>query len=205
MYVSDKKIEEALQIFKKFNGVMRTREALREGIYKRTLYYMRDNGYLKLLQRGVYQLADKDDLSNPDLIIVTQKIPAAVICLISALDFHNLTDQIPHHIHIALPRTRRDPVLEYPPLKVYRFSDKTINEGVETHLIDGIKVRIFNPAKTIADCFKFRNKIGLDVAIDALKRGVRQQKVTFRDLNKYARICKVDKVIKPYLELLGHE
>ena len=202
MYVSKEKIEEAIRIFKEHNGIMRTSEALDSGIYRRTLYYMRDDGYLTKLQRGVYQLSDKEPLGYPDLVIVAQKIPAAVICLISALDLHELTDQIPHQVHIALPRTSRDPVMETPPIKVYRFSEETLNAGVDTQKIDGVDINVFNPAKTIADCFKFRNQIGKDVAIEALKEGIKAQKATYQDILKYAEVCRVKNVITPYLEIL---
>jgi predicted transcriptional regulator of viral defense system len=204
MYVSDKKVAEALRTFKEHGGVMRTSEALETGIYRRTLYYMRDHGYLQKLERGVYQLKEKGPLSQPDLIIIARKIPDAIVCLISALDIHEMTDEIPHKIHIALPRTSRNPTIDYPPINVYRFSDETLNSGVIKKEIDGISVKLFNPAKTIADCFKFRNQIGLDVAIEALKRGINEGKATYKDIIKYARLCKVEKVIKPYLEAIGH-
>lgn len=204
MYVSNHKIEDTVRIFKEHQGVMRTAEALHAGISPRTLYYMRDEGYLTQLERGVYQLQDKEPLSNPDLVIVARKIPEAVVCLISALDLHDITDEIPHKVHIALPRTSRNPTLDYPPVNVYRFSDKTLSAGVDAKQFDGISVKVFNPAKTIADCFKFRNQIGLDVAIEALKRGVNEGKASYGDIVKYAKLCKVEKVIKPYLETVGH-
>lgn len=204
MYVSTDKIEDAVRIFKEHQGVMRTAEALDAGIYPRTLYHMRDEGYLTQLERGVYQLQDSEPLSNPDFIIVSRKIPDAVICLISALDLHKMTDEIPHKVHIALPRTSRNPSLDYPPVSVYRFSDETLIAGVETKPFDGISVKVFTPAKTIADCFKFRNQIGLDIAIEALKRGVNERKATYGDIMKYAKLCKVERVIKPYLETIGH-
>lgn len=204
MYVSNQKIEEAIRVFEDHQGIMRTSEALEAGIYRRTLYHMRDHGYLEQLGRGVYKLKEKEPLSNPDLVIVVRKIPDAVICLISALDIHDMTDEIPHKVHIALSRTSRTPVMDYPPVNVYRYSDETLKAGVEIKQIDGISVNVFNPAKTIADCFKFRNQIGLDVAIEALKRGINEGKTTYGDIVKYAKLCKVERVIKPYLETVGH-
>lgn len=204
MYVSKDKIEEAIRIFKEHNGIMRTSEALDAGIYRRTLYFMRDEGYLTMLQRGVYQLSEKEPLGYPDLVIVAQKIPNAVICLISALDIHELTDQIPHQVHIALPRTSRDPVMNYPPIKVYRFSEETLKAGVDIQNIDGVDIKVFNPVKTIADCFKFRNQIGKDVAIEALKEGIKTKKATYQEILKYAELCKVKNVIQPYLEAIAH-
>ncbi len=204
MYVSNQKIEEAIRVFEDHQGIMRTSEALEAGIYRRTLYHMRDHGYLEQLGRGVYKLKEKEPLSNPDLVIVVRKIPDAVICLISALDIHDMTDEIPHKVHIALSRTSRTPVMDYPPVNVYRYSDETLKAGVEIKKIDGISVNVFNPAKTIADCFKFRNQIGLDVAIEALKRGINEGKATYGAIVKYAKLCKVERVIKPYLETVGH-
>lgn len=202
MYVSKEKIKEAIRVFEEHNGIMRTSEALDAGIYQRTLYFMRDEGYLTKLQRGVYQLNKREPLGYPDLVIVAQKIPAAIICLISALDLHELTDQIPHQVDIALPRTSRDPVMDYPPIKVYRFSEETQEAGVDIQKIDGVDINVFNPAKTIADCFKFRNQIGKEVATEALKEGIRTQKATYQEILKYAKLCRVKKIVKPYLEIL---
>ncbi|MFD2530971.1 type IV toxin-antitoxin system AbiEi family antitoxin domain-containing protein [Gracilimonas halophila] len=204
MYVSNNKIEDAVRIFKEYQGVMRTAEALDAGISPRTLYYMRDEGYLTQLERGVYQLQNKEPLSNPDLVIVARKIPEAVVCLISALDLHDITDEIPHKVHIALPRTSRNPTLDYPPVNVYRFSEKTLSAGVQTKQFDGISLKVFNPAKTIADCFKFRNQIGLDVAIEALKRGISDGKATYKEILKFAEMCRVKNVITPYCTALGN-
>jgi len=204
MYVSEPKIEKAVSLFKEHGGVMRTSEAEKAGIHNRTLYHMLENGYISKLERGVYKLVAKGQLSNPDLAIVATKIPKARVCLISALDFHDMTTEIPHSVHIALPRTSRDPSLDYPPLAVYRFSGKSLTDGVKEHEIDGIKVQVYNPAKTIADCFKFRNKIGKDIAIEALERGIRDGKASYKDVLRYAEICRVKTVIKPYLESIAN-
>lgn len=204
MSVSTDKIEETIRLFRDQGGIMRTAQALDAGISPRTLYHMRDEEYLIQLGRGLFQLKDKEPLSNPDVVFISRKIPEAVVCLISALDLHEMTDEIPHQVHIALPRTSRNPILDYPPVHIYRFSDKTRLAGVETKRFDGISVKVFNPAKTIADCFKFRNQIGLDVAIEALQRGIKEGKASFVDILKYAKLCSVEKVIKPYLETLAH-
>ncbi|WP_441001474.1 type IV toxin-antitoxin system AbiEi family antitoxin domain-containing protein [Fodinibius sp. SL11] len=204
MYVSDEKIEEAINVFKQQNGVLRMSEALDKGIYRRTLYHMLEHGYITKLERGVYKLKDKGPLSNPDLAIVATKIPKARVCLVSALDFHEMTTEIPHSVHIALPRTSRDPKLDYPPLSVYRFSGKSLTEGVKEYEIDNIKVQLYSPAKTIADCFKFRNKIGQDIAIEALERGVKEGKASYKDILHYAEICRVKTVIKPYMESIAN-
>lgn len=205
MPVSQEKIKEAISLFENNGGIMRTSEALEEGIHSRTLYWMRDHGYLNKLERGVYQISDNEPLSNPDLAVLGTKIPSARVCLISALDFHDMTTEVPHQVHIALSRSQRDPQLDYPPVRVYRFSGKSLTEGIGKHEIDGVDVQIYNPAKTIADCFKFRNKIGKDIAIEALKTGIKEQKATYADIIEYSKICRVENIIRPYLETIAHE
>src|SRR5699024_2016992 len=179
MYVSEEKINHAISAFNKHGGILRTSEALDAGIYSRTLYYMAEEGIITKLERGVYKLADADTLSNPDWAIIAKKVPKATLCLISALDFHQMTTEIPHQVHIALPRTSRNPTLDHPPIKVYRFSGESLTEGIQIHDVNGVEVKVYNPAKTIADCFKFRNKIGLDIAIEALKQGVEEGKASY--------------------------
>lgn len=205
MSVSDKKVNEAIALFKEHGGIMRTSEALNEGIHSRTLYWMHHHGYLKMLERGVYQIEGKEPLSNPDLALVGTKVPEAKICLISALDFHELTSEIPHKVHIALPRRHWKPKLDYPPIQVYWFSGRSLTEGIENHKADGVEIQIYNPAKTIADSFKFRNRIGMEIALEALKNGLTKGKATYSDILKYAKICRVENVIRPYLETIAHE
>jgi len=192
--------EWAKQVFKKHGGTMRTREIQAEGIHPRTLYALRDAGTLERLSRGLYRLAELPPLSEPDLSTVAKRIPNAVVCLVSALALHELTTQIPHVVHIALPRTARYPILEHPPLQVYLFSKAAFEAGIETKNFDGVSIRVYNAEKTLADCFKYRNKLGIDVVIEALrkyraKRGARLQRVL-----EYARICRVERVMRPYLE-----
>lgn len=195
-------IQEVVNLFKKRKGVLRTSEILAENVHPRTLYKMRDEGILIQLERGVYKLNDNQPLSNPDFAIIAARIPSAKICLISALDFHEMTREIPHKVHIALSRTQRDPKLDQPPIEVYRFDDKSLSAGIEEYGIDGLTVQIYNPAKTIADCFKFRNQIGKEIALEALKNGIRQRKASYKDILKYAKICRVENVMKPYLEAI---
>ncbi len=204
MYVSEAKIEEAIKLFRERGEILRTSEAEKAGIHNRTLYYMLDNGYIDKLERGLYQLSDKETLSNSDLVIVAKKIPKARICLISALVYHEMTSEIPHKVHIALPATSRNPRLEHPPIKVYLFCGESLTKGVKRHKSDGVEINVYNPAKTIADCFKFRNKIGLDIAIEALENGINEGKASYADIIKYAKICRVQNVIKPYLETIAH-
>jgi len=197
-----KSIQDAINLFREHGGTLRTSEALRLGIHPRTLYAMRDSGLLEQLSRGLYRLADLPPLSNPDLATVALKVPQAVICLISALAFHELTTQIPHAVDIALPRRAERPRLDYPPLRIFWFSGLAWSEGIETHRFDEIPVRIYNPEKSVADSFKFRRKIGLDVALEALKLYRQHQHLDVSKLLHYARICRVEKVMKPYLEAL---
>jgi predicted transcriptional regulator of viral defense system len=200
MYTSKEKIRKALNLFKDQGGMLRTSEVLSAGIHPRTLYKLRDEGYIIKLDRGVYKLNDHASLSNPDFAIVAARVPNAKICLLSALDFHEMTKEIPHKVHIAIARTQRDPKIDYPPIEIYRFTDESLTEGVELHEIDGLTIQVYNPAKTIADCFKFRNKIGKEIALEALRRGLEEKNVEVKEILKYAKICRVDNVIKPYLE-----
>ena len=127
-------------------------------------------------------------------------MPQSVICLISALAFHELTTQIPHEVHLALTRTSREPVLEYPPIRIYRFSKESFAAGIEIHFIDDVSVRIYSAEKTLADCFKFRNKIGLDVALESLRMYRARRRPELQKVLEFARICRVEKVVRPYLE-----
>jgi predicted transcriptional regulator of viral defense system len=197
-----KSIQNAITIFRQHGGTLRTSEALRLGIHSRTLYAMRDSGVLERLSRGLYRLAEFPPLSNPDLVTVALKVPQAVICLVSALAFHELTTQIPHAVDIALPNRAERPRLDYPPLRIFWFSGPAWSEGIETHQVDDIPVRIYGPEKSVADSFKYRRKIGLDVALEALKLYRQRSGFDVSELLRYARICRVEKVMKPYLEAL---
>lgn len=198
----DSRFDRAVAIFKEHGGILRTAQAIRAGIHPSTLYTMRDSGRLEMVSRGVYRLADCAPSANPDLLAVAMRIPGGVICLISALAFHDLTSQIPHEVHVALPRGAEKPNLDHPPIATYRFSGKAFTEGVDTHSLDGVSVRIYNPEKTLADCFKFRNKIGLDTVVEAVRLYRERRTVKVNDLMRYAAICRVTKIIRPYLEAL---
>ena len=196
------KVEQARELIRRHGGLVRTREALDLGIHARTFYALRDAGILERLDRGLYRLSDLPPLGDPDLVVVARKVPKGVLCLISALAWHELTTQVPHAVHVALPRGAEPPTLEYPPLRVFWFSGEAFSEGVETHRVDDVPERIYSPEKTLADCFKYRNKIGLDVAVEALRlyRGRRRMRV--EELMRFARICRVERVMRPYLEAL---
>ncbi len=181
-------------------GVFRTAEAIKSGVHPRTLYALRDQGVLERLGRGMYRLADLPTLENPDLTTVALKVSKGVLCLISALSWHELTTEIPHEVYLALPRGAEPPRLEHPPLRIFWFQGAAFAEGVETHEVDGISVLIYSPEKTLADCFKYRNKIGMDVVLEALKLYRQRRRSAVDELIRFARICRVEKIIRPYLE-----
>jgi predicted transcriptional regulator of viral defense system len=195
----------ALDLFREHGGTLRTSEALRLGIHPRTLYALRDAGTLRQLSRGLYRLAELPPLSHPDLVIVAHKAPQAVICLVSALAFHGLTTQVPHAVDLALRPNSNRPTLDYPPLRTFWFSGLAWSEGAETHSIDGTSVRIYGPAKSVADSFKYRHKLGLDIALEALRLYRKRRDFQVDRLLRYARVCRVDKVMQPYLEALLKE
>lgn len=196
------KFEKAGNIFQRHGGTMRTAQAIRLGVHPRTLYEMRDTGVLDRLARGVYRLAELPVLGDPDLVTVALKIPHGVICLISALAFHEITTQIPHKIHVAVSRGTTRPRLDYPPLRIFWFTDKAFTEGIETHKRDGVSVRAYSPEKTLADCFKYRNKLGMYTVVEALKLYQQRKPVRVDELLRFARACRVFKIMRPYLEAL---
>ena len=192
--------DKAKALFRCHGGLLRTSEALRLGIHPRTLYTMRDEGVLEQLSFGLYRLAELPPLGAPDVVTVARKVSAGVICLISALAFHELTTQIPHAVYIALGRGATPPRLDYPPVRIFWFTGEAFTAGVEAHPLDRVSVPIYTPEKTLADCFKYRNKLGLDVAVEALKFYRQRHQMQLDDLLRFARICRVEKVMRPYLE-----
>ncbi len=176
-------------------------EAIECGITRYMLYSLRDRGVIEQVSRGIYRLVDLPPISNPDLVTIALRFPNAVICLISALSYYGITTQIPHKVSVAVLRDSRLPSLDYPPLHVHRFSDSAYRAGIEEQQIDGVPVKIYNPEKTLADCFKFRNKIGMDVVLEALKLYKAHLNFDIGRLLKYAKICRVERVMRPYLEV----
>jgi predicted transcriptional regulator of viral defense system len=199
---TDKQIKAAKQIFRRHGGVMRTGEATTQGVHCRTLYAMRDAGILERLDRGLYRLADLPPLSDPDLVTVARKIPRGVICLISALHYHDITTQIPHAVSIAVSRGTEPPRLNFPPIQLHWFSGEAFIAGVEEHTIENTTVRVYSAEKTLADCFKYRNKIGMDTVLEALTLYRENRKTKPRKLLQFAKACRVEKVMRPYLEAL---
>ncbi|MFA6147011.1 MAG: type IV toxin-antitoxin system AbiEi family antitoxin domain-containing protein [bacterium] len=194
--------ENARELFRAHGGTLHTGEALRHGIHPRTLYAMRDSGILEQISRGLFRLAELPPFVNPDLVTVALKIRNGVICLISALAFHELTTQVPHEVYVAVKQGSEPPRLPYPPIRLFWFSGEAFSEGVQIHKVGGVPVRIYGPEKTVADCFKHRNKIGLDVALEALKTYRRRKSFNVDRLLHSARVCRVENIMRPYLETL---
>jgi len=191
----------ARQIFAAQQGMLRTSEAIRLGLHPRTLYLLRDLGEIEQVGRGLYRLSGAPPLTNPDLVPIALRIPRAVICLISALAHHGLTTQVPHSVDIALPSHAQVPKIDRIPLRVFWFSEPAFSAGVEVVSIDAVSVRMYSPEKTIADCFKYRNKIGLDVAVEALRTyRERTRRPNVQALLRYSQLWRVDRVMRPYLE-----
>jgi len=199
---SNKTCQKALDAIREMGGTVRTMDAIRAGIHSRTLYQLRDTGEIEVLSRGVYRLTDQEQITDPDLVIVAKRVPQAIICLVSALAYHEITTQIPHAVSIALPKGAETPRVDYPPIRVHRFSETALKEGIETHQIDSVSIKIYCPEKTLADCFKFRNKLGMDIVLEALKFYKTRKKFNLEKLIKYAKVCRVEKIMRPYLEAI---
>ncbi len=195
-------VERAAKVFRQHGGIMRMAEVIRAGITRNTLYAMRDAGQVEQLARGLYRLAEMPSLSQSDLVTVAVKIPQAVIYLISALAFHELTTQIPHEVWIAIPRNGEPPRLNYPPVRVSRLNMSAYGTGIETHHSDGVAIRVYSREKSLVDCFSRRNQVGLDVALEALKSYLSQGNVKVDLLMEYAKALRVAKTMRPYLEAL---
>jgi predicted transcriptional regulator of viral defense system len=192
--------KEAVAVFREYNGILKSSQAKALGIDPKTIAEMQEAGLVNRISRGLYRLAEYSPLAYPDLVVVASRVPKAIICLISALAFHNLTTQVPHKVYIALPQSIRRPRIEYPQLDVIWLSEESYQSGIEEQLLDGITVPIYSKAKTVADCFKFRGKVGKDIAIEALKDYVQLPGAEIEELLHYARIDRVVQVMQPYLE-----
>ncbi len=188
------------EVFLQHGGQLRMSEALQHGISRYMLYKMRDNGLLEQVSRGIYRLVGLPPIVNLDFVTVSLRFPKAVVCLISALSFHEITTQIPHKVTLAVPRGARMPSLDNPPVHSYKFSVEAFKIGIEEHQMDGVVVKIYDAEKTLVDCFKYRNKLGMDVVLEALQLYRSQKKLNITKLLKYARVCRVAEVMKPYLE-----
>lgn len=184
-------------------GLLRACDLDEIGAPRVTLTRLTDAGLLEKVGRGLYRLPDAPASEHESLGAIATKVPQAVFCLLTALQFHELTTQLPRHIWIAMPRGSHLPRIDYPPIKMVQSTGEAYSAGIEEAVRDGITLRVYCPAKTVADCFKHRNKIGLDVALEALKDARASHKASIDDIWHFAKICRVTNVIRPYLESVG--
>jgi len=191
-----------LQLARK-HPLLRARDLAREGLPTIALTRLVSAGKLERVGRGIYSLPNQAVSENRSLAEVAIRVPRGVICLVSALRVHDIGTQAPHEIWLAIPHRMLSPRLDKPALRVIRMSGPSLTEGIDRLKVDGVEVSVFNAAKTIADCFKFRNKIGLDVALEALRNARAQRKASADDLWHFANICRVANVMRPYLEAIG--
>lgn len=187
-------------LFRAHGGQLRLSEALRLGINRYQFYKLRDAGVIEPVSRGLYRLAELPPVRHPDLLAVATRYPRAVLCLVSALDWHEMTTQIPRQIDLAVDRNARLPNQDYPPVRGYRFSGQRFSSGIEVHTIDGHELKVYNPEKTLADCFAYRGKLGMEVVLEALKLYPKRHTPRYDQVLTYARICRVEKAMRPYLE-----
>lgn len=183
-------------------GMLRPTDLDAIGVPRVVLTRMTANGQLEKAGRGLYRLPDSQGSEHESLATIATKVPQAVFCLLTALQFHELTTQLPRQVWIAMPRGSHIPKIDYPPVKMVQYAGEAYSEGIEIHERDQVALRVYCVAKTVADCFKHRNKIGLDVALEALKDARSQKKVSADDLWHFAKICRVTNVMRPYLEVI---
>ena len=186
----------------KTSSILRTRDLEAHGIWRANLRDYVEQGVLTRIGRGLYTLVGVEAGENHSLAEIGKRVPQGTVCLLSALRFHELTTQQPHETWLALDGKARSPKTDSLALRIVRFTGSALSEGREEHVIEGVPVKIYNPAKTVADCFKFRNKIGLDVALEALRETWRARRCGMSELMRYARVCRVANVMRPYLESL---
>jgi predicted transcriptional regulator of viral defense system len=192
---------QVLDIVKK-KGMLRPRDLDRYGIPRIYLSRLCDRGLLQRINRGLYVLPEAEQTEHHTLAEACKRSPNGVICLLSALRFHQITTQAPFEIWMALKGTAWHPKIDRPRIRFVRFSGPAFDTGIERHKIEGVSVKVYNPAKTVADCFKYRNKIGLDVAIEALRECRREKKCANDELWEYAKVCRVSSVMKPDMEAM---
>lgn len=194
--------QQVLELIKS-QAVVRSRDIAQAGIQRNYLSVLCKRGLIERVGRGLYRAVDSEFTQHQSLAEIAKRVPNSVVCLLSALSFHGLTTQNPSQIWIALGEKARYPELDAWSVRVFRFSGTALEYGIEKHEIDGVPVRVYSPAKTVADCFKYRNKIGLDVALEALRDCWQQRKATMNELLEAAQACRVGKVMRPYLESLA--
>jgi predicted transcriptional regulator of viral defense system len=184
-------------------GVVRAGDLEERGIPRRQLYALLQKGKVERQARGVYVASNHARTADHSLAQVAKRVPSGVICLLTALRYHQLTTQLPAEVWIALPEKARKPRLDHPKLRVVRFSGAALSEGIESRRIEGVAVPVYSAAKTVADCFKYRNKVGIDVAVEALRDFTRRHRGGATELARFARICRVTRVMQPYLDAIA--
>lgn len=195
------KIQKVLEIIR-HRGTLRPKDLDDYDIPRIYIRRLIDRGLLYRIDRGLYVSANADFTEYHTLVEASKRVPHGVICLLSALHFHHLTTQIPSKVWMAIERKARKPLVDRPLIRFSRYSGLAFKTGVDEHKIEGVSVKVYNPAKTVVDCFKYRNKIGLDIALEALKDCYQERKCTINDLWYYARICRLTKVMTPYMEAI---
>jgi predicted transcriptional regulator of viral defense system len=183
-------------------GVVRSRDLAGQNVSRTALTRLVAAGVLDRSSRGVYVLADADVTEHHDLAQACTRVPHAVVCLLSALRFHRLTTQAPHEVWIGIDRKARLPKFDHPPVRVVRFSGAGLTFGVENHTVEGVRVRVTSPARTVADCFAYRSTVGLDVALEALRECLRERRASVDELHRAAQVRRMANVMRPYLEAL---
>lgn len=183
-------------------GALSAREVARLGIHSQQLSRLVAEGRLERIGRGQYLWPDRPVTEHHALAITARAVPQAIVCLLTALSFHGIGTQLPADVWVAIDRRARRPQLAYPRLRVVRFGGPALAAGIEEHRVEGQRVKVYGVAKTLADLFKYRNKVGLDVVLEALREAWRERRFTMEDLDRYARICRVQRVMGPYLEAL---
>lgn len=201
MKTRDDKVKRILELART-SGIVSTGEVRSLGIHHGYLRQLCKEGKLVRIGRGRYMLYDAKVTVHHGLAQAGKTVPKGVICLLSALRFHEIGTQAPYEVWMAIDRRAARPRTMHPRMRIVRFSGKALTEGINEHIIEGVRVRIYIPAKTVADCFKYRNKIGLDVALEALREAIRGRKCTIDEMWRYAKVCRVTKIMRPYMEAI---
>ncbi len=185
-------------------GILQIRDVREAGFHPETVRRLCQSGHLKRIDRNAYILSDADVSADISLASVSKRIPNGVMCLLTALRYHDIGTQLPYAVWVAIDRSTPwpRPPIENPTTQIFRFSGQSFAAGIEVHNIDGVPVRIYDPGKTVVDCFKYRNKIGLDVAVEALKDVLQNRRCTVDQIIEYARIRRLSKIIRPYMEAM---
>jgi predicted transcriptional regulator of viral defense system len=193
--------DQTLKLARRARGVT-PRDLADAGIHRQMLTRLVSEGQLERVARGVYRLSEQPVTEQHGLAIAAAAVPHGVVCLLSALQVHGIGSQLPSEVWMAIDRRSWRPTLAYPPLRIVRFTGSALTQGIGSHTIEGRQVKVYGVAKTLADCFKYRNKIGLDVALEALREAWRGRRFKMDELDRYAAICRVQRVMQPYLEAL---